>query len=203
MIIGILGLIDSGKGTMGNILVKECKFVADSFAKPVKDAVAVIYGWDRAMLEGDTKESRLWREQPDPFWSKIYGRDFTPREAMQLMGTEAGRDNLHPDIWIHSLVHRNINTPKLVVTDVRFLNEISAIHNLGGSLFRVKRGDEPEWWITGMRASAGDEDAIYTMKHRYKIHRSEWDWISSPNYDTIINDGSIEDLREHVLSIFD
>ena len=65
MIIGICGLIGSGKGTVADILVEEHKFEKISFADKLKDGVATVFNWDRSMLEGDTKESREWREKVD------------------------------------------------------------------------------------------------------------------------------------------
>ena len=69
MLIGVVGLISSGKGTVSDRLVEKHGYQKDSFAKSLKDAVASMFNWDRAMLEGDTESSRHWREQPDPFWS--------------------------------------------------------------------------------------------------------------------------------------
>ncbi len=67
MIIGICGLISSGKGTVADILVEKHNFIKLSFADKLKDGVATVFGWDRAMLEGDTVESRKWLEQFDMF----------------------------------------------------------------------------------------------------------------------------------------
>ena len=41
-----------------------------SFAGVLKDACANIFGWDRVLLEGNTPESRAFREMPDEWWSK-------------------------------------------------------------------------------------------------------------------------------------
>jgi len=90
MIVGLLGFIGSGKGTAGDIL-KDLGFTPLSFAKGVKDVTAEMFGWPRHLLEGDTDASRKWREQPDEFWSKEFKKEFTPRFALQLMGTEVGR----------------------------------------------------------------------------------------------------------------
>ena len=69
MLIGLVGLIGSGKDTVAERLVSHHGFVRDSFAKSLKDAVSNIFGWDRNLVEGNTKESRAWREQPDTFCS--------------------------------------------------------------------------------------------------------------------------------------
>jgi len=52
MLIGIVGLISSGKDTVAERLVQEHNFKKDSFAKSLKDAVSSMFNWDREMLEG-------------------------------------------------------------------------------------------------------------------------------------------------------
>jgi hypothetical protein len=192
MLIGVVGFISSGKGTVGEILV-EHGFTKDSFAKPVKDAVSVMFGWPRELLEGDTELSRTWREEPDVFWSEKFGREFSPREALQLMGTEAGRETFHPNIWVISLFNR-AKGKDVVVTDVRFKNEIDYIQNNEGIVIRVKRGEDPEWydWLSS------ESDEFYReqiMKGR-GVHRSEWDWVGC-DFDYVIeNDGTVQQLRK-------
>ena len=88
MIIGICGLIGSGKGTVADLLVKEHNFSKISFADKLKDGVASVFGWDRKMLEGDTDESRQWRELKDDFWSNETKMEVTPRLLLQLFGTD-------------------------------------------------------------------------------------------------------------------
>jgi hypothetical protein len=99
-IIGICGLIGSGKGTVADKLFQDYGFQPRSFASALKDGVAGIFGYDRNMLEGDTSESREAREKVDPFWSDVMGREITPRYILQIMGTEIMRQNFHDDIWV-------------------------------------------------------------------------------------------------------
>ena len=195
MIIGLVGFIGSGKGTVGDILEVH-GFTKDSFAKPLKDACSIMFGWPREMLEGDTEVSRKWREEPDSFWSEKFGYSFTPRLALQLMGTEAGRNVFHQDVWVISLLNR-AKGKDVVVTDVRFKNEINYIQQNGGVIVRVRRGEEPEWYKLAEDAAAGFSSAIMGMKDK-GIHQSEWDWIGSEFNYTIDNDGTVNELGNKV-----
>lgn len=199
MIIGMVGFIGSGKGTVGEILQHEHGYIQDAFARPLKDAVAAIFGWDRQMLEGATHDSRAWRELPDPFWSEKFGYEFTPRLALQLMGTEAGRDVFHKDLWVVSLLHRNIGK-NVVITDVRFRNEIAAVRKNGGMIVRVRRGPNPEWYNMAELANSGNGIARISMKDK-GIHISEWDWVGTDVDHTIYNDGTLADLKSNVQSL--
>lgn len=195
MIIGLVGFIGSGKGTVGDILETQ-GFSKDSFAKPLKDACSIMFGWPREMLEGDTEVSRKWREEPDSFWSEKFGYTFTPRLALQLMGTEAGRNVFHQDVWVISLLNR-AKGKDVVVTDVRFKNEINYIQQNGGVIVRVRRGEEPDWYKLAEDAAAGFSSAIMGMKDK-GIHQSEWDWIGSEFNYTIDNDGTVNELGNKV-----
>jgi hypothetical protein len=191
MLIGVVGFIGSGKGTVGDILSTK-GFVKDSFAKPLKDAVSCMFGWPRELLEGDTEVSRKWREKPDEFWSEKFGRPFSPREALQLMGTEAGREVFHKDLWVISLLNR-AKGRNVVVTDVRFKNEIKYIQDNGGYVIRVRRGDEPDWYETAKKANFGHKEELNSMLSS-GIHKSEWDWIGCYFNFEIENNGTLEDL---------
>lgn len=194
MIIGLVGFIGSGKGTVGDILEQK-GFIKDSFAKPLKDACAVMFGWSRELLEGDTEMSRKWREEPDSYWSEKFGRQFTPREALQKMGTEAGRDVFHKDIWVISLLNR-AKGKDVVVTDVRFQNEIEYIQGNGGIVIRVKRGEDPAWFSLLDKIKLETERTKF-MQHEH-IHKSEWDWVGCEFNYTIANNGTIQDLGKDV-----
>lgn len=203
LVIGLVGFIGSGKNTVAETLVAN-GYHQDTFAAPLKDAVAQIFSWDRELLEGSTQESRAWRERQDPYWSKSFGRSITPREVLQRFGTESMRNVFHQDIWVKSLMRR-IQTSehdKFVVSDVRFQNEIQAIHDLGGSIVRVRRGGEPNWFLIAEQANRGQKEAIHQMID-LGIHQSEWDWIGCEFHHVIDNDGSLDDLRKKVREVID
>jgi hypothetical protein len=199
-IVGLIGFAGSGKGTAADILVEKFGYHKLSFADALKDVTAILFGWDRALLEGDTKESREFRECPDRFWSKKFGKKFTPREALQKMGTEAGRMVFHKDLWIFTLERRLEKYPNVVIADVRFTNEIDFIRSKDGSIFRVKRGEEPAWYNAAAKVNRGAGGREPNAMEFYfpDIHYSEWAWIGTPADDLIHNDGSIRELEDKI-----
>lgn len=202
MIVGLVGFIGAGKGAVADLLVERHNYFKESFANSVKDATAAIFGWSRALLEGDTPESRAWREQDDEFWSEKLGKPFSPRLALQLMGTEAGRDVFHPDLWVHTVLRRCQNAPwnNYVIADVRFPNEIKSIREAGGIVIRVKRGDEPEWYNVALKDNK--KPNYHGMAEQYpNVHFSEWAWIGSDIDAEIVNNSTLEDLTEKVDSL--
>jgi hypothetical protein len=196
MIVGLLGFIGSGKGSAGDIL-KDMGFTPISFAKGVKDVTAEMFGWSRHLLEGDTQHSREWREKPDDFWSRELGKEITPRLALQLMGTEVGRDVFHKDFWVIKLKNYIDNAPEqnYVITDVRFKNEIDFINSRGGVLIEIQRGFKPHWYDIAEKANRGEVKAENFMLTQSGIHESEWRWIRNDLDHTIDNDGSLELLK--------
>lgn len=202
MLIGVVGFAGSGKGTIGDILIRDYQFVRLSFADALKDAVSVIFGWDRKMLEGDTKESREWREQVDPWWSDKFGYNVTPRLMLQMMGTEAGRDVFHDQIWIHTVARRLKEHAHVIIPDVRFANEIDFITDNGGFVVQVSRGKNPKWYDIAAKANAEKNTDLMT---EYGIHYSEWAWIGHHRDYIIDNNGSLSMLEsdiKHMLKVF-
>lgn len=199
MILGVCGLIGSGKDTIADYLVNFHEFRRDSFAGSLKDAVAFVFGWDREMLEGRTKQSREWRERVDPWWSKRLNMpNLTPRWVLQYWGTEVCRKGFNDDIWIASLENKLQNTTdNVVISDCRFPNEIAAIKNAGGKVIWVKRGSLPTWYDTALSANQGNEIEKKLMSE-LGIHASEWSWIGT-EFDAIIdNNQGIGDLYKSI-----
>jgi hypothetical protein len=201
MIIGIVGLIGSGKDTAADYLVNFHGYRRESFASSLKDAVANVFGWDRQLLEGRTTASRAWREQRDEWWSARLGRDITPRYILQYWGTEVIRDGFHDDMWIASLENKIRNSrDSIVITDCRFPNEIAAIRAQGGRIIWIQRGPLPAWYPVATRANAGDPVFKENLK-TLGIHPSETAWAGTEFDAEIDNNESIEELFEQLKNL--
>lgn len=183
MLIGIVGLISSGKGTVADRLVQRHNYQKDSFAKSLKDAVASMFNWDRDMLEGDTESSRHWREQPDEFWSKKFNKPVTPRWVLQYFGTEVMRGQMYDSIWVDSCMGR-YKGQNTVIADTRFPNEVKQIRAHGGKIILVKRGPDPDWFVSYVEGNIEPKG----------IHSSEYAWAKE-EFDFIIeNNGDKNQL---------
>jgi hypothetical protein len=189
MIIGLCGAQGSGKDTVANILISEYGFVKLTFASTLKDVVAILFSWPRDLLEGLTEESRLWRETVDDFWSaKLSISGFTPRKALQMIGTDLFRIHFNNDIWI-SIVENKIGTmlknnpnTNIVISDCRFANEFSLIKKFPDSHI-----------ITILR------EKNYSINKL--AHSSETEWVNY-NFDAILqNDNSIDELKSNLKSL--
>ena len=130
MIVGLSGLIGSGKTTAAKHLIEHHGFVRLRFAGPLKAMMAAL-GLTEAETDGDLKH-----EPCDLLCGK------TPRYAMQTIGTEWGRELIGPDLWIRAWLASVDELPpnsRIVADDVRFPNEAEAIFGLGGKLIRITR----------------------------------------------------------------
>ena len=168
MLIGICGRLGSGKSTLAEYLVREHGFEEYSFAKPIKD-IAEIFGFTHSELYGTQLEKSEINQELG-----ISGREF-----LQLFGTEIGREllprtipnlKIEESIWIDIFTRRyrkacsdtTSTRPKIVVSDVRFQNEASAIRKLGGILVRVKR-------TTANESTHSSESGISAIQCDYEI----------------------------------
>jgi hypothetical protein len=208
MIVGFVGFIGSGKDTAADYLVNFHEFRRDSFANTLKDAVSAVFGWDRVLLEGRTAEARAWREEVDTWWAERLGMPkLTPRWVLQHWGTEVCRNGFHDDIWIASIENKMRKTKdNIVISDVRFPNEIKAIHQAGGIVIRVKRGDDPEWYDAAVSANKGPNgNATWSISKRklekLGIHASETAWVGGDIDYTVYNNASIDDLFAQIKNL--
>lgn len=125
-LIGITGYKRSGKDTLARGLCQELGLQQFSFADPLRSLVAEILGISLAQLEE-------CKETPIDWLGGV-----TPRHMMQTVGTEWGRNMIHPELWILSMFARMPDTGG-VTSDVRFPNEAQQILDRGGVVLRVNR----------------------------------------------------------------
>jgi hypothetical protein len=206
-IISISGFIASGKDTVADYLVTNYGFKRLSFASSLKDSVATIFGWDREMIDGTTKESRVWREQVDQWWSnRLNIPNLTPRYILQHWGTDLCRNHFHDEIWIASVENKIRNTKNdIVITDARFSNEVTSIKHAGGTTIRISRGTDPSWYhdavIYNTFTYEGDRSKAKERLEEANIHASEYSSVGLAYDHYIKNDGTVDELHKKVQSI--
>lgn len=219
-IIALMGNKGAGKDTVANF-IKDYNTVYDnvvimSFADALKDAVSAIFNFRRDLLEGETIESREWREVEIPYLSDVMHRKVTPRYLLQIIGTDILRKHLYNDIWVDSVLVKINNLEHqakekhqnnlYIITDCRFANEIFKLSQSGNKVkyVEVDRRNRNSYiynlaykhnntWNPFMR--------LYCRWKLRKVHRSEWDWIGVvKNPILIYNIGTLENLEELVKS---
>lgn len=132
-LIGLNGKARSGKDSFASIVSESKRVKVISFAEPMRKFVCDILDIKREDLDG------IKEDKNDLFGGK------SPREFLQKLGTEFGRETISNSIWIDSAkvkIKNAIASKKydyVIVTDVRFDNEAALIHSLGGLIFKVTR----------------------------------------------------------------
>ena len=210
MIIGITGFAGSGKDTVAQILMKiNPSFVKVSFAGKLKDITATLFDWNRQKLEGITPEDRDWREQEDKELSELFGTKITPRGALKILGVGL-KKTIKENIWA-LLVKKQIKTLKnVIITDVRFPDEIKMIKEMGGIILEVKRRPDPDWYKIAAeynqnRLSLFSILVNYKLyKEMLKIHPSERLWIGiNKPFRVIPNYAGIKSLEGVVKTLYE
>jgi cytidylate kinase len=130
MIVGLTGKKGCGKSSVAAILAEKYGYEHVSFATPIKAMLKAIGFTDRQLNDPIEKEKLI------PELGK------SPRECMQLLGTEFGRAMVKDSIWVTSLEKRLDKSKNYVIDDVRFPNEAAMIHANGGKVVRVVRASQ-------------------------------------------------------------
>jgi hypothetical protein len=135
MIIGLSGKKQSGKSTLARHLVTNHNFREVSWAMPLKEIIGrQLFGFTLDQVYDDIE-----KEKVVPEWG------MSPRQVLQIVGTDCFRKNICDDFWIKLGIKRICEIKEfdpnisIVVSDCRFINEIKAIVNLGGYTVRTKR----------------------------------------------------------------
>ena len=138
LLVGICGSIGSGKTTLARLLKQEYRYDELSFAQPLKE-IAKIFGFQ--------VETQMDKKTIHPYWN------ISSRHFLRQWGTELCRQHLPKiipemsSIWIQHMemklneVWNRSPQRRIVISDVRFVDEAALISKHGGILVRVVRPD--------------------------------------------------------------
>lgn len=191
-LVGLTGLAGSGKSTAANWFVRNySQAVKVAFASPIKRmAYELIRGslpktWHIKPME--YLEDPALKNEPIPFLG-----GHTGRHLMQTLGTEWGRESIHPDFWVAiaaGKVERMLGVSfkksenigvKVLFDDVRFANEAEMIRAYDGVVVRIVRPDNP-----------------YTLEGAHESEKMDFAVDA-----TLVNEGTIEDLHAKLEAMF-
>lgn len=167
IVVGVTGAAGAGKGTVASML----GWHEVSFADPLYDMISVMTGYPVERLK-----DRQFKEQVIPWLGK------SPRQLLQTLGTDWGRDTVAKDVW-RKIGARRIRAAHLAgitcvaVPDVRFDDEADLIHDeFGGVIWEATR--------PGAQTCVGHVSESGLSRNR--IDR------------TLVNAGTLDEFREVV-----
>lgn len=142
LLIGLAGRAGSGKTTIADHWKRSQGFVEYAFANPLKKMLADLLMVDLEQLDSMKRHGSPVLPVPAGFADH---RMATVREALQTLGTEWGRQCVHPDIWLIVAGMRldwlagDHSFRGVVVSDIRFDNEADFIRRRGGVVIHLSR----------------------------------------------------------------
>ena len=127
MIIGLAGPANSGKTTVSNIILQKFKdFSEDAFALGVKNIVCDLFSVNHEFIE---KYKRIQENAPN--------LNMPMRNILQFVGD--GMKNIKSDVWIQSLLHRIEDKQNVIISDVRYMDEMEALKKIGAVIILIGR----------------------------------------------------------------
>jgi hypothetical protein len=178
-LIGLAGAARSGKDSAGQALMN-LGWTPRAFADKVREA---LYALNPVLIEPNYAEGvTSLRYEVDHYgWEGVKEMYPEVRSYLQRLGTEGGRENLGESVWVDGLFRDYETWGPTVITDVRFPNEANAIRKRGGLVVRIER--------PGMKPI------------REAGHSSENALAGYLYDDVILNDGTVEQLRDRVMQL--
>ena len=157
-LIGISGGARCGKDTLARALVGQFGYRQYSFAEPIYKMLNTLPYLEHLNSNIDTEE----KERIISF----YGR--SPRQLLQTLGTEWGRNQVNMGLWVSILqgkleIKYDITRhATYVISDMRFHNEAEWVRSIGGICVRVHRGHEIQ--IAKHVSEAGIRDDLIDVR---------------------------------------
>lgn len=173
-IVGLAGFAGSGKSTVANIFVEEHGYTKLSFATPLKQMLRTL---DPVLDAHGTRISDVLAESDE---NTLKSRFPEYRRLLQMLGTDCIRDR-DPEFWIAQLDKVAQKYDKVIIDDVRFMNEAEYIWNHSGF----------------------DIGTNFVVERPGVVSESSHSSETLPNYlkkrtITIYNDSDLEHLRKKV-----
>lgn len=170
MLIGIMGAAGAGKDTLAYQLQMRDAYEIYRMADPIKRMIEAAFH-----VKPQLWDDRERKEAPIPWLGR------SPRYLAQTLGTEWGRELVHPDVWVKLAKGRwhHVNAQgkgRLVIPDIRFANEVDWVRSEGGVLVKLVRDVERDMdnagHVSELGAATLDADA------------------------TVVNNGTVDELRQ-------
>lgn len=180
-ILGISGKRESGKSALAKALVPY-GFTRVSLANPIKEMCKRLYGLTDEQVYGKEKETPTVYKRTD-------GSYFTPRDILIREGSL--KRSIDKDYWCKELENYvaqwKTDSTKIVMDDIRFLNEIDYFKKLGAKFVRIERNQK----ATGRAAL---DDLSETELDSYK----DWDALLLEPFNRVPRD--LETFAEYLVT---
>jgi hypothetical protein len=168
MLIALLGFRGSGKSTIANYLVDNYNFTSLAFAEKLKQVVSTAFDINLELLDGNSLESRVYRETQNEFWA------MTPRQMLETVGTKLFRKGISEDFWVKIVEKRIIHLlsagENVVISDLRFVNEWEMLKKYNVKVVFVDNGKlvENEYETGSIQYDIKIENQGITKEELYK-----------------------------------
>jgi hypothetical protein len=149
-----------------------------AFADPLYDILHTMFGWAGFHTKAFYDDNPDYKAIVLPMLNK------TPRNLLIDFGTHIVRQRYHDQTWANCLFQNNDYADALIITDVRFLNEVKAIQERNGILIQVTRN------VPVFEDAADSALATFT----------DWDYILENNGDLLELEKNTSALLEEILN---
>lgn len=157
-VIGFVGYARSGKNVAAGVLADEFGYKEFAFADKLREC---LYALNPLVISNDGLTTEFLQNIINDYgWQDYKCSSYSDdiRRLTQRFGTDVGRNLLDPDIWVKEL---DKESGKIVVTDVRFPNELERILASGGKAIRIVRGKPINNHISEVALDDYDLPTIY------------------------------------------
>lgn len=189
-LIGIGGLLYAGKDAVADYLVERYSWNKRGMSDPLNDALLALnpqvgINARPAQLDGHlVGEFITYQRLYEEVGYVEAKKNPEVRRLLQALGTEVGRNMIDENVWVdvaaREIEKRRTAGQDVIITGMRFPNELDMIRRLGGHL----------WWVS----RPGVEGGQGTLA----VHASESS-VGPDDFDTtILNVGDLDDLYEAV-----